>query len=297
MKDLEGLRLQALLSIAKGDYDGHPFRGNQWTRRASRGRAAPKDPTAGSQGGGSGKAKRQVDEIKTDIQRFGGGGGMAATMSRLDALDAQAKALLSKPAVKIDSSLPKESQEVLTALNNRFTERVKRFHPKDIPDIQQKVLEGIEEGKKWVSTVGGNEGYVKTGKKRADTEMDSALSHQVDRFAKFLGIRAGIEIASAKSGSKSSTRKPSTQNPTTPKPGSAGSTKEILRREARRILAEAPTAPKPAKAPTAPKPTKKKTKKEKDAEWEVLTAKQKKIYEKAPADMSHDDAMALALGL
>ena len=37
--------------ISKGDFVGHPFRGNQWTR--NNGRSAPKDPTKGSQGGGS----------------------------------------------------------------------------------------------------------------------------------------------------------------------------------------------------------------------------------------------------
>jgi hypothetical protein len=43
--------------LSKGDYPGHPFRGNQWGSAKRGGRGAPKDPTRGAQGGGSGKAK------------------------------------------------------------------------------------------------------------------------------------------------------------------------------------------------------------------------------------------------
>ncbi len=55
---LKKKRMAMDMSLKKGDFVGHPFRGNQWTRGmgVSRmaGRSAPKDPTAGAQGGGSG---------------------------------------------------------------------------------------------------------------------------------------------------------------------------------------------------------------------------------------------------
>lgn len=66
---LKKKRMSMDMSLKKGDFIGHPFRGNQWTRGmgVSRmaGRSAPKDPTAGFQGGGSGKAVKPMSPNHT----------------------------------------------------------------------------------------------------------------------------------------------------------------------------------------------------------------------------------------
>ena len=67
---LKKKRMSMDMSLKKGDFTGHPFRGNQWTRGmgVSRmaGRSAPKDPTAGAQGGGSGSLAIATSRITND---------------------------------------------------------------------------------------------------------------------------------------------------------------------------------------------------------------------------------------
>lgn len=63
-RKLKRKRMRMDFALQKGDFIGHPFRGNQWARGMGGmvGRAAPKDPTAKPLGGGSGKSKTQAQK-------------------------------------------------------------------------------------------------------------------------------------------------------------------------------------------------------------------------------------------
>ena len=276
MKDLEGLRLQALLSIAKGDYDGHPFRGNQWTRRASRGRAAPKDPTAGSQGGGSGKAKSTLDILRRELESRGPkpAGKDEYTMSEYGSgrINLRIK----------ESALPKEVLAIHRKAQNGAGVDLNTMH-----SDKASALKATKDPAQTLVTH-----YTQMKERAKDGLLDATTSGKAGkqmrdaRLAAFKTAETALSELATLGYKQTST--------STPKP--AKKTKQQIADEKQALLSSDP-ARTPAKAPTAPKPTKKKTTKEKDSEWEALTAKQKKIYEKAPADMSHDDAIALALGL
>ena len=262
MKDLEGLRLQALLSIAKGEGPGHPFRGNQWTRRASRGRAAPKDPTAGSQGGGSGKAPKPAGKDEYLMRDYGDG----------------------KIQLRIkESALPKEVLAI-----HRRAQGVKEGQY----DLRTGVTDSVTMHRDKASALKATKNPAQSLADHYEQQKSSVKEALLDAtgggFAgkrKREGLLSSFKTAeTALSELAALGYKPTSAS--TPKPASTKA----------KGSSSSGTTPKPAKAPTAPKPTKKKTAKEKDAEWEALTPKQKKIYEKAPTDLSHDDAIALALG-
>lgn len=275
MKDLEGLRLQALLSIAKGEGPGHPFRGNQWTRRASRGRAAPKDPTAGSQGGGSGKAKSTLDILRRELDSRG----------------------TPKPAGKDEYTITEYT-------GGKFNLRIKESAlPKSVLEIHRKAQNGST-GVDSVTMHPDKASALKATKNPAQalaTHYEQMKERAKDGLLDASsGGKAGKQMRDARLSAFKTAETALSElaalgyKPTaTSKP--AKKTKQQLADERQSLLSADANRP-PAKAPTAPKPTKAKTKKEKDAEWEALTPKQKKIYEKAPADLSHDDAIALALG-
>jgi hypothetical protein len=320
MKDLEGLRLQALLSIAKGDFIGHPFRGNQWTRNASRGRAAPKDPTAGSQGGGSRTAglppelkdwlKRTNDEFENEV---------------LEGLDEGFKKELRQvfqSSMREGERIVNEETKTSGAVTARLAELSRNtngiFGPYDVAQMKGQAA-GMVIASHWKYRVGSEtpiglrplpasakdilarvkETKAKSGKlspreqKQVDFIEEAKLSPKAIEHYLSLSDTGKAKYKIWHRTSELMAELRTSQYKGYANPRTSETIREALKSKG---LLGTGSTPKPASS-TAPKPTKKKTKKEKDAEWEALTAKQKKIYEKAPADMSHDDAMALALGL
>lgn len=320
MKDLEPLRLQALLSITKGEGVGHPFRGNQWTRRASVGRAAPKDPTAGSQGGGSGAGlpphlkdllKRTNDEFENNVLA-GYDEGFKKELRRVfqdgmregerivneetrtpSGVSAKRRQLgLDQGIVGVDARkfAERKGMSVGMTIADHWKYRAGSDRPlglKSPPASAKDILARVKETKAKSGKLSPKE------QKQVDFIEEAKLSPKAIEHYLSLSDKGKGSYRIWHRTSELMAEVRTSQYKGYGRKEEANRIREALKSKG---SSSSGTTPKPAKAPTAPKAPKKKTKKEKDAEWEVLTPKQKKIYEKAPADMSHDEAIALALG-
>ena len=346
MKDLETLRLQALLSIAKGEGPNHPFRGNQWTRNASRGRAAPKDPTAGSQGGGSGKAKQEEAKPLSEKEQIEAAKDQMYAKMNL--------AEMANNPLTAKHGLPKETAEYLKRLNDRVEEEIKGSSPSGELSMREALSLGFKSGLE-----SGLKARTESGINQLHEQASQQLVGNMGRtYARAAGYKAGLLVADHQ---KFGSGKPSTPKPaktklsdaarTPARPLSPASKKQVAFIEEAKLspkalehylslsdkgkgvykiwhnrgelMAELRTSqykglankkaseairealkskgllgtgstPKPASS-TAPKPPKKKTAKEKDAEYDALTEKQKLIYANTPKSVTHDEAIALAL--
>jgi hypothetical protein len=111
--------------LSKGEGPGHPFRGNQWTSGRG-GRGAPKDPTRGAQGGGSGRRPAKPIGTKGEVKPRG-------TKATGEPLGAKAKP---KPAGKGEYTMSEYG-------SGRINLRIKESAlPKAVLDIHRKAQRG-----------------------------------------------------------------------------------------------------------------------------------------------------------